>query len=317
MEDPATGDIIPKSVFIIFYQGEQLKSRVRKICEGYHATTYPCPDKASERREMMYGVATRLEDLATVLHQTEEHRNRLIRTGADNLRTWYTKVRKIKAIYHCLNLFSFDVTQKALVAECWMPEYDIPFIQEALGRGAEKSGSTIPPILNAVSSAQDPPTFNRLNKFTRGFQNLVDAFAVNSYREVNPGIYTIATFPFLFAVMFGDAGHGLIVLLAGIAMILLEKRLEKSAGESEIFNIFFGGRYIITMMGFFSVYTGLIYNDVFSKSFNIFGSHWAWRDNATFPLKMEEMVMLDPGNFSQYRGTNDPFIFYFLILPKP
>ena len=38
-------------------------------------------------------------------------------------------MRKIKAIYHCLNLFSFDVTQKALVAECWMPENDIPVIQ--------------------------------------------------------------------------------------------------------------------------------------------------------------------------------------------
>ena len=35
---------------------------------------------------------------------------------------------------------------------------------------------------------------------------LVDAYAVNSYREVNPGVYTIATFPFLFAVMFGDTG---------------------------------------------------------------------------------------------------------------
>ena len=78
---------------------------------------------------MMYGVNTRLEDLSTVLSQTEEHRRRLISTGARSLRLWITKVRKIKAIYHCLNLFSFDVTQKALIAECWMPEHDIPIIQ--------------------------------------------------------------------------------------------------------------------------------------------------------------------------------------------
>ena len=79
---------------------------------------------------------------------------RLITTGARSLKLWFTKVRKIKAIYHCLNLFSFDVTQKALVAECWMPEHDIPLIQAALNRGADLSGSTIPPILNTVAAAQ-------------------------------------------------------------------------------------------------------------------------------------------------------------------
>ena len=49
---------------------------MKKICEGYHATVFPCPDKASDRREMSYGVNTRIEDLSTILAQTEEHRRR-------------------------------------------------------------------------------------------------------------------------------------------------------------------------------------------------------------------------------------------------
>lgn len=55
-----------KSVFIIFFQGDQLKIRVKKICEGFRATLYPCPEAPADRREMAMGVMTRLEDLNTV-----------------------------------------------------------------------------------------------------------------------------------------------------------------------------------------------------------------------------------------------------------
>jgi V-type H+-transporting ATPase subunit a len=37
---------------------------------------------------------------------------------------------------------------------------------------------------------------------------------VAKYQEENPGVFTIVTFPFLFAVMFGDLGDGICLLLA-------------------------------------------------------------------------------------------------------
>ena len=56
--------------------------------------------------------------------------------------------------------------------------------------------------------------------------------------------------------MFGDAGHGTIMLAFSLWMIIAEKSLEKKREISEIFSIFFGGRYIIFLMSLFSIYTG-------------------------------------------------------------
>lgn len=244
---------------------------------------------------MAMGVMTRIEDLQTVLGQTQDHRHRVLVAAAKNLKAWFVKVRKIKAIYHTLNLFNLDVTQKCLIAECWVPLLDIETIHMALRRGTERSGSSVPPILNRMETFEDPPTYNRTNKFTKAFQALIDAYGVASYREMNPAPYTIITFPFLFAVMFGDLGHGGIMALFGLWMILKEKPLAAQKSDNEIWNIFFGGRYIIFLMGCFSMYTGFIYNDIFSKSLNLFGSGWAINYNASTVMG-SKALQLNPAN---------------------
>ncbi|GMS88009.1 hypothetical protein PENTCL1PPCAC_10184, partial [Pristionchus entomophagus] len=297
LNDTATGEPINKSVFIIFFQGDQLKTKVKKICEGFRATLYPCPDTPSERREMSIGVMTRIEDLKTVLGQTQDHRHRVLVAAAKNVRMWLTKVRKIKSIYHTLNLFNIDVTQKCLIAECWCPVDALDRIRMALKRGTEESGSTVPSILNRMETTEDPPTYNKSNKYTVGFQNIVDAYGIATYREINPAIYTMVSFPFLFAVMFGDMGHGTIMMLAALFLILREKQLEAARIKDEIFQMFFGGRYVIFLMGAFSIYTGFLYNDVFSKSLNIFGSAWINSFNRTEMADfthVDQPVMLIP-----------------------
>lgn len=50
-----------------------------------------------------------------------------------------------------------------------------------------RSGSGVESFAQRISCSENPPTLIRTNKFTAGFQNIVDAYGVASYREVNPG----------------------------------------------------------------------------------------------------------------------------------
>eukprot|EP00051_Salpingoeca_urceolata_P002402 m.49881 g.49881 ORF g.49881 m.49881 type:complete len:834 (-) comp12109_c0_seq2:154-2655(-) len=263
-----------KNIFIVFFQGGQLEQISRKICDGFEATLYPCPAKPTERLEVSAQVDTRLTQLTQVLDRTSEHRRAVLSNIAVKLGAWQVRVHKVKAIYHVMNMFKNDVTRKCLIAECWCPVKKLGTIRAALQEGTERSGSNVPAILNPVLTKEKPPTYHMTNKFTDGFQAIVDAYGVASYREVNPGPFTIITFPFLFAVMFGDLGHGTLMALAAFFLIYKEDSLKNFKGGGEIWQTMFGGRYIIFLMGLFSMYTGLIYNDIFSKSMTLFSSGW-------------------------------------------
>ncbi|XP_041643197.1 V-type proton ATPase 116 kDa subunit a2-like [Cheilinus undulatus] len=308
LEDPSTNEPTKKVVFLISYWGDQIGQKVKKICDCYHCHLYPYPSSNDERNDVVEGLRTRIQDLHTVLHRTEDYLRQVLIKASESVYTWVIQVKKMKAIYYILNLCSFDVTNKCLIAEVWCPVNDIPTLRRALEEGSRKSGATVPSFVNRIPTTDTPPTLIRTNKFTSGFQNIVDAYGVGSYREVNPAPFTIITFPFLFAVMFGDLGHGVIMALFAFWMVLYEKNRKLKNTRNEIWNTFFEGRYIILMMGLFSIYTGLIYNDCFSKSLNLFGSRWSV--NAMFKAKVwteadvqgNRFLTLDPNVTDVFQG---------------
>lgn len=89
-------------------------------------------------------------------------------------------------------------------------------------------------VFNIVQTKDVPPTYNRTNKFTNAFQVLIDSYGVANYRELNPAPYTIISFPFLFAVMFGDLGHAVIMTLFASWMVLYEKQLLAKRVRNEV-----------------------------------------------------------------------------------
>uniref|UniRef100_A0A667XMR3 V-type proton ATPase subunit a n=1 Tax=Myripristis murdjan TaxID=586833 RepID=A0A667XMR3_9TELE len=293
-------------VFLISFWGDQIGQKVQKICDCYHCHLYPHPENDEERADVMDSLRTRIQDLNNVLHRTEDYLRQVLQKASESAFTWVVQVKKMKAIYHILNLCSFDVTNKCLIAEVWCPVSDLANLRGALEEGSRKGDATVPSFVNRIPSNDTPPTLVRTNKFTSGFQSIVEAYGVGDYREASPAPYTIITFPFLFAVMFGDLGHGMVMTLFALWMVLTEKKRRRKRSGNEIWMMFFDGRYIILMMGLFSVYTGLIYNDCFSKSLNIFGSGWSVRamftNQQNETLQTNALLTLDPNVSGVFSG---------------
>uniref|UniRef100_A0A669ELF3 V-type proton ATPase subunit a n=1 Tax=Oreochromis niloticus TaxID=8128 RepID=A0A669ELF3_ORENI len=274
LEHPDTGEMVQWTVFLISFWGDQIGQKVKKICDCFRTETFAYPESSAEREEVLQGLQGRIEDIKSVLSQTESFLQQLLMKAVAVLPQWKVRVQKCKAIQSVLNLCSPSVTDKCLIAEAWCPTAKLPELQCALREGGRKSGSGVDSFYNRLPCSTPPPTLFPLNSFTAGFQNIVDAYGVAAYREVNPALFTIITFPFLFAVMFGDVGHGLLMTLTALWMVLEEKDPKLRNNNNEIWRMMFGGRYLILLMGLFSIYTGAIYNECFSKGLATFSSAW-------------------------------------------
>ncbi|CAN6687401.1 unnamed protein product [Malus baccata var. baccata] len=278
LDTPLLLEQVEKNVFVVFYSGERAKSKILKICDAFGANRYSFTEDLGRQYQMITEVSGRLSELKTTIDVGVLLRGSLLQTIGEHFEQWNLLVRKEKSIYHHLNMLSLDVTKKCLVAEGWSPVFASKQIQDALQRAAFDSNSQVGAIFQVLHTKEAPPTYFRTNKFTSSFQEIVDAYGVAKYQEANPAVYTIVTFPFLFAVMFGDWGHGICLLLATIYLIGREKKLS-SQKLGDIMEMAFGGRYVILLMAVFSIYTGFIYNEFFSVPFELFGpSAYACRD---------------------------------------
>ncbi|RLN18147.1 V-type proton ATPase subunit a3-like [Panicum miliaceum] len=288
--DPVSGEKVAKNAFVIFYSGERAKAKILKICDAFNANRYPFPEDVTKQLHAVQEVSGRISELKATIDMGLAHRDSILKSIASDFEQWNHLAKREKAIYHTLNMLSVDVTKKCLVAEGWSPVFASVQIQDALQRATVDSKSQVGSIFQVLNTKESPPTYFQTNKFTSAFQEIVDAYGVAKYQEANPGVFTIVTFPFLFAVMFGDWGHGICLLLATLYLIIREKKLA-SQKLGDIMEMMFGGRYVIFMMALFSIYTGLIYNEFFSVPFELFGkSAYACRDPSCRDATTEGLV---------------------------
>jgi V/A-type H+-transporting ATPase subunit I len=84
------------------------------------------------------------------------------------------------------------------------------------------------------------------------FEVLVRAFSLPRYNEIDPTTFVALIYPFLFALMLGDIGYGVVIIVIGLVV----RRLLKSKGIRDL-------AAILVYAGVITLAFGLIYNEFF------------------------------------------------------
>jgi len=317
-----------KTVFLIAYPGgaqDVIKARLNKIADSFGAHKYGIPEDGAAFEKKIHDLKKARDDAHRVLDVTRNHIDMLLdnfsqkvyyrdpRATDDHAKSWSMienlrlYILKEKTIYHNLNMLKLQNT--IYHGNCWCPLEFEAKVRSTLETLQKRKPYIAGAEFQTAQRPEDstPPTFFRTNEFTAPFQEIVNTYGIPRYREVNPGLFTIATFPFLFGVMFGDIGHGGIVFAFGLYLCFKKDELEKSKSP---FAALLSARYLLAMMGFFAFYCGFIYNDFMSIPLNLFGTCYK-KEHGMHHLVREDPECVYPfGLDPRWYGTQNELTFF-------
>jgi V-type H+-transporting ATPase subunit a len=240
------GPSIDKTVFIIFYKSQAIEGKIKRICDSFNCRRFDLtdldrPHLLLEKQESNH---KDIREAKQVLDKNTETRRAICEEVAKQIELWLWTARREKAIYHTMNLFNSDISN-VLRGRAWVLKNKVGKVKAAIARAHATLNLTSSAMFERVPDAWPAyPTHFTTNKYTDAFQEFVNTYGIPRYREINPALFTAATFPFLFGVMYGDIGHGTCLTLMGYYLIVTEHKAE-ARGTDEMMRGVYSGRYLI------------------------------------------------------------------------
>ena len=114
----------------------------------------------------------------------------------------------------------FGASESLYYIEGWAEKSSLPRLTAAL---REKFGKKVFLVEAPIGHDDTPPTKLDNPKQAGAFQFLMDFLYVTNYREIDPTLIVAFTIPFLYALIFGDAGYAIFSFIMAFAMIKKSK----------------------------------------------------------------------------------------------
>lgn len=222
------------------------------------------------------GIKDQLASLTVVYNETEsllETNAKLLSLETETLSNLYKKWSMVinveLKVLGVLKTCNHNVSEHFIVAEGWCPTEKVKILKKYLQTSIQnhKNGSSTLIIVQSGSTLR--PTIFPSYYLIDVYQELTFSYSIPSFKEFNPSLIMISSFPFMFSLMFGDIGHAIILIFFSLVLHIYSKNIRV---YGEFINILIKCRFVILYMGICSVFSGLIYNDFFSKSITLFPS---------------------------------------------
>jgi V/A-type H+-transporting ATPase subunit I len=137
--------------------------------------------------------------------------------------------RRVQAAVLLLNIKDyFKVTEKTCLFSGWVPEEEteglVSNIKEITGGSAVIEVTRADKLPEALEAGVDVPVLFKQPPFLKPFELLVSGYGTPSYRMIDPTVFVGITFLLMFGMMFGDVGHGLVLLAGGLLTAFKSKK---------------------------------------------------------------------------------------------
>ena len=278
----------PMKIFVMFCPKiDYLIAKMLKVCDVYNCPRFDIPDNY---------VGHVMEILPDISEKILEHKNYLFEAKKTlkshledyilikkKLKLYKIYFRKEKLIF--LNLSKCNCSDNFIDGEVWVLKNTFDNLKRELDNGDDDIV-----FIDVKDYGMLRPTYINVNDFTYPFQEIVNQYGIPNYHEINPGYFTIITFPFLFGIMFGDMGHGLILLLISFYLFYLANKGRRSnvinsdvlpenieqnildSKEDSMLKSCVQFRYFFLICSIFAIFCGLMYNEFFSIPLDLFGT---------------------------------------------
>jgi V/A-type H+/Na+-transporting ATPase subunit I len=238
-----------EAVFAVLATPKKNEADVNRILKTYHAEIFQVPEYLSQSIDQaIREVNNNLKDNQKQEKQTQDALKKLGDANKDNLASWAEIEENLLTLLNA----ETKILQSGRLAtiQGFVPAKRLPELNQKILLTLEGKAIVLP---DRPPEIEEPPTRILNNRFVKPFEEITKLYGLPKYSEVDPTPFLAISFPILFGLMFGDLGHGLILLIGGLTVGLLIK------GNQGIKNVCF----IMAACGIAGMVAGLLFGEFF------------------------------------------------------